>query len=253
MMARSLERFSLLTWNIYGLESKHLHERTVHICDFVQRENPTVVFLQEVVQWTWPIITANLVTNYHCYQGKPKAFYFNAVLIRKSPDMICPEKEDVVDFPGSRMGRYLINVPVHCHGKTIHFMTSHIESLDKEHNIHERKNQIKTAFGMMQQYADNSLLSIFGGDMNTYDKEIQEIGLPSSVIDVWEACGSYKAEKFTFNSEVLVKRLDRVYLGQNSDIVKAVGFHLVGRDKIAKLGCHPSDHLGVWIDFTFKI
>ena len=70
-------------------------------------------------------------------------------LILKSPDIKCPENCSVVDFKYSRMGRYLIVVPVTYHTIDVQFMTSHIESLDTEHDIAERKRQMKTVFDMI--------------------------------------------------------------------------------------------------------
>ena len=87
------------------------------------------------------MITDSLGTKYHCYYGTPKAHYFNALLILKSPDIKCPENCSVVDFKYSRMGRYLIVVPVTYHSIDVQFMTSHIESLDTEHDIKKTSNE----------------------------------------------------------------------------------------------------------------
>lgn len=239
--------FSLLTWNIYGLEPKFLEERTEHICNYIHSKEPTVVYFQEVVSKTWHMITRRLNTKYHLFYGVPKAHYFNGILILKSPNIKCFEQE-VVEFKYTRMGRYLLVVPVTYYGIDIRFMTSHIESLDRDHDVAERKRQMKTVFDLMQGSYEKSIVSIFGGDTNAKDHEIHEIGLPVNVEDAWEACGSKAKKKFTWNTHVPVVRIDRVYFTNNGPL-RPSEFYLIGGEKMDKFGCYPSDHFGVWVDF----
>ena len=257
-MATSESGLSLLTWNIYGLHPGELQERTSAVCDYVLKHSPSVVFFQEVVQQTWPTITSHLGSQYHCYCGRPRAHYFHALLIRNDSDIKCPTDENVINFPTSTQGRYIIEVstslvlPPPLHSVKIHFLTSHIESMDEGHNVAERKSQLKVAFNRMEELNKMGTISIFGGDMNTYDSEILEIGLPPSVTDIWEYCGAEKGKKQTWNTNVPVFRPDRVYLGPKDGPLIPVKFCLVGREKLSKYNCYPSDHLGIWIDFKLK-
>lgn len=249
----STPRISLLNWNIYGLNPRHLEERTKHICDYILSRSPSVVFLQEVVHSTGLTITSMLGEHYHYYFGTPRAHYFNGLLVRKSPDIvILSDKEEYIPFPTSGMGRYLIGVTTRCHGIDVHFMTTHIESLDAEHNVTERKKQLKMAFDKMVELSNRKpvpLLCVFGGDLNTEDTEIREIGRHDSIIDIWEACGSKRSEKRTWNTQVPVKRYDRIYMCPCNGLIEAVNFCLFGTERVGGVGCYPSDHFGVWIEF----
>ncbi len=175
---------SLMTWNIYGLQPAYLHERTAYICDYILEHSPSVIFLQEVVHNTWPTLTARLSDMYYCHCGTPKAHYFPALLVKKDDKIKC-KKESIVDFPSSGQGRYMICVPIVYNGKEIVLLTSHIESMDDKQNIKERKTQLKTAFNMMEELIKKGNMTIFGGDMNTFDAEISDIGLPTVIQDIW--------------------------------------------------------------------
>ena len=250
-MATPSETLTLLTWNIYGLQSAHLRERTDYIIKYIQERTPAVVFLQEVVPHTWPTLTAQLGGSggYQCYCGTPKAHYFPAVLVRK--DISCRD-QTVIDFPSSMQGRYLIQVPIMYNGKDISLLCSHIESMDKAANIAERKKQLKMAFDKMEELGKSGSVTIFGGDTNTFDTEIEDIGLPEQVKDVWVFLGSDKKKGKTWNTNVLIHRPDRVYFGPTEGPVTPVTFDLIGNERIPRLGCYPSDHLGIWIDFDMK-
>lgn len=252
MADRGIPSLTLLTWNIYGLQSSYLQERTRSICDYICTHQPSVVYLQEVVYATWPTITSALGIHYHCFCGNPKARYFIAILIRKDASIKCFEKEDVIEFPTSTMGRYLIDVHVIWHDLTIHFLTSHLESMDKERNVIERKKQMQTSFSLMQDYYEKNIISVFGGDLNTTDFEVQDVGLPDSIVDLWEVCGFDKKEKLTWNSNFPTTRYDRVYLCPKNGPVQPVKFYLIGREKLDEIDCHPSDHLGIWVEFNLR-
>ena len=254
-MAGSAIPITLLNWNIYGLHAGHLKERTEYICDYILSRSPTVVYLQEVVHSTWPMITSKLNELYTCYCGVPRCHYFNGLLVRKSPDItLLSEREEVVEFPTSGMGRYLIGLPVCVHGSNVYFLTSHIESLDQDRNIIERKKQIREALKMMtdKHKNDGFVSCVFGGDLNTKDSEISEIGLPEGVIDIWEATGSNSKEKKTWNTNVPVVRCDRVYFCPKDGPLVPTSFSLIGGERLKGLGCFPSDHFGIWIEFKLN-
>lgn len=251
-MAGNSPSVTLLNWNIYGLHGGHLQERTEYICEYILSHSPTVVYLQEVVHSTWPMITKKLGDHYNSYCGTPRCHYFNGLLIRKSPDITpLSEKEEVVVFPTSGMGRYLIGLPVCVQGKKMYFLTSHIESLDSNGCVAERKKQIGEALKMItdRHKNDGFVSCVFGGDLNTRDSEISEIGLPEGVIDIWEACGSSKKEKLTWNTNVPVSRCDRVYLCPSDGPLMPVSFKRIGGERLEGFGCFPSDHFGIWIEF----
>ena len=239
---------SLLTWNIYGLERGYLRERTEYICKYITEQAPSIVFLQEVIHSTWSTITTRLGGAYNCFCGTPRARYFPAVLVKKDEAIQCG-KESVIDFPTSGQGRYLIQVLVKYKGKEITFLSSHIESLDEKRNVEERAKQLKTAFDKMDKINKSGGIAVFGGDTNTFDREIEAIGLPPLVQDIWVLLGSDKKKCKTWNTSFLVQRFDRVFFGPTSGTTHPVTFDLVGREKLPDPSCYPSDHLGIWINF----
>ena len=243
--------FSLLTWNIYGLQPSHLCERTEYICKYILEHAPSIVFLQEVVHRTWPLLTSQLSGAYHCFNGKPKAHYFPAMLVKKQDEIQC-QKESIIDFPSSGQGRYLIQVPITFRGVEITFLSSHIESMNEQVHIKERKAQLQTAFNKMEEIRKSGGVAVFGGDTNTFDEEIKEIGLPSLVQDTWVHLGSDKKKCKTWNTNFPVHRPDRIYFGPTNGSVIPVTFDLIGKDRVPNYGCYPSDHLGIWINFEVK-
>ena len=251
-MALTMQRsLSLLTWNIYGLQPAYLNERTEYVCKYILDRSPSVVFLQEVVDRTWHTLKSRLEQCYECFSGMPKAHYFPALLIKRDESVEC-KKHHILDFPTSSQGRYLIEANIVFEGVEIAFLSSHIESMDREENITERKSQLKRAFNRMDELIKVGGVAIFGGDMNTFDAEIQDIGLPGAVSDIWQFMGADKKECKTWNTNFLVHRPDRVYFGPRDGIVYPTSFDLVGRDKLVGLDCHPSDHLGILIDFQLR-
>ena len=240
---------SLVTWNIEGLNHRYLSERTEAICDYLLAHQPSVVYLQEVVHTNWPQITRSLSEDYHCYCGVPLVHYFNAILLNKTSGIEpSTDAETALKFASSVMGRYLIRLPAKLNGLDVHFMTSHLESMDSEANVTERKSQLKQCFSIMEQLRLQSAISIFGGDLNTRDSEVQEVGKPDTIVDVWEACGSDKNCKRTWSTVAPFHRYDRVYMSA-SDILVPEKMRLVGGERLQSHHCFLSDHFGIWIDF----
>lgn len=104
--------------------------------------------------------------------------------------------------------------------------------------------------------------SLFAGDLNVRNKEVNKIGVPKEVLDVWEACGSDEKHKFTWDTrkndffeekQTITARYDRMYLSPSDGRVKPMLFELVGKEKIPIASCgqesFPSDHWGMWAEF----
>ena len=58
--------------------------------------------------------------------------------------------------------------------------------------------QLKEAFEKVQNTDENSSV-IFAGDLNILDSEIDKVGIPSGVEDLWMALGECKEYQFTWN------------------------------------------------------
>ena len=94
--------------------------------------------------------------------------------------------------------------------------------------------------------------------------QLEEIGgLPNGIIDMWEATGSRKEARYTwdtFRNDNLAQRwrtklrFDRLYLRHRTTEKKAaalkpVYFELVGLERVPSAGCFPSDHWGILTHF----
>ncbi|CAL8093747.1 unnamed protein product [Calicophoron daubneyi] len=215
--------FSVLSWNIEGLNPDKLAERTEVIVSYIRSVLPHVVCLQEVVRETLSTFKSSLSDIYQVfgapdYPGSKCRRYFVAVLIRKHSAIQVDTRSFLVyPFPSSRMGRHLLSIDLILHPsrlvekpREIHarqspdklrlrIYTSHLESLDIGKT--ERVKQLQYAWNRMSEITplnpnSTSVTSlpnaaILCGDLNLEDNEVKQVGgVPKSIVDVWEATGS---------------------------------------------------------------
>lgn len=252
-------RIRLLSWNIDGLCEKSKSLRTQAVCDIIKKENPQVVFLQEVVPETLAILSVNCPT-YHVIEAANHD-YFTAVMLKVG--MVEVKSSKVIPFTSSVMMRTLQKIECRIKGVEFLLLNSHLEST-KDHAA-ERKSQLKKAFKEMVDAHDMNTV-IFGGDLNLRDKELQEIkGLPEGVFDLWQVTGSRKEAEFTWdmtrnnNLEWAGKfkprcRFDRIYIRHRKpkSVIIPKYFELVGLKKVPSCGMFPSDHWGILTHFDVK-
>ncbi|XP_041361676.1 tyrosyl-DNA phosphodiesterase 2-like [Gigantopelta aegis] len=249
-------RFRLLSWNIDGLDDSNLKSRTKGVCDIINRDNPHMVFLQEVIPKSLKLIE-KLCPQYQAIPGG-RDDYFTAVLLKSGSVEF--ESSNIVQFFSSLMERNLLGVKCKIKGVPFLVMTSHLESC-KEHS-RERINQLKKAFSLMAKAGDDRSV-IFGGDLNLRDPELDKAGgLPEGVLDLWEITGKRPEAKFTWdlqrndNLEWNMKfrprcRFDRLYLRHSKlkPAIKPVYFELVGIERLTSCQRFPSDHWGILTHF----
>lgn len=252
----------LLSWNIDGLDENNKTERTEEVCRVILLKRPHVVFLQEVVDDTKPILTEKLGRVYSLHvHPSPPAHYYPAILVQKNVDVLESEKLDSIEFPQSTMGRHLLILNVKFQHISFSLFTSHLESM-KNYGA-ERKRQLKVCFSEMLKRTQEGKICLFGGDLNVRDKEVAEVCIPDGIADVWQACGGSESEKFTWDSTIndnlnlsfkVKLRLDRLYISpflkKDTDPVRPVKFELVGQDRLAHCQRFPSDHWGMWAEFS---
>ena len=247
----------LLTWNIDGLDPKNGYERTLAVCEKVREIKPDVLFFQEVIPFSWNTLT-NYLTEYQHICKDSMFHYFHTIAIHKDTlEMIGDER--ITDFPGTQMGRHLLSCQVKFGKVLIHLLSSHLESTSQVGP--ERKRQLQEAFTQMTAIRERGDICIFGGDLNLRDKEVNSVGIPDSVVDIWEACGSPKQHQYTWDIETNDNltweypnkpraRFDRLYLcPADEDKIKPQGFALIGTDRVASIGRFPSDHYGIYVEF----
>ena len=243
----------LLTWNIEGLNPHLAIKRALAVCDEIEKHVPDVVYLQEIIQITWDAITDRLQDKYYCYRDVTPRRYFHILMIRINSDVEVESYRnvEVMKFPNTTQSRHLLHIPVtFCHLK-LHFLTSHLESLDKDEP--KRKDQLKTVFELMSSLTESQgKTCIFGGDMNITGNEVERAGFPDNFGDVWEMCGSDMTKRYTWESIDPWRRLDRLHMCPKDSPLQPDTFDLVGDTRLINYSVYPSDHLGVWTEFVLK-
>ncbi|XP_068253181.1 tyrosyl-DNA phosphodiesterase 2 [Nyctibius grandis] len=245
--------FSLITWNIDGLDIGSLKERARGICSYLALYSPDVVFLQEVI----PPQLCLLQTRAGSYTIIPGNIdgYFTVIMLKKSRVKLL--KHEIIPFPTTAMMRNLLVVHVSISGNELCLMTSHLEST-KDHSK-ERMKQLQIVLNKMQSESESTTV-IFGGDTNLRDSEVTKLGnLPNNITDIWEFLDKPKHCRYTWdthsntnlNAEYKCKmRFDRIYFRPAAD-----GGHIIPRSMdligLEKLDCgrFPSDHWGILCNF----
>ncbi len=246
----STDTLCVLSWNIDGLDRKYTIERALAVCGVIDIRKPEVVYLQEIVPSTWQALTDRLGSTYLFYRDEVAFHYYHVLMVRKESTVTPTGDLEVLKFPNSQQGRHLLQLPVTFQGMEILLLTSHLESMN--HHAAERRNQLKTAFSIMREAQEQQKLSIFAGDLNLLDKEV--FSLPDNIVDVWEACGAQYKDKCTWESSDPRLRLDRAYFSTPADActLRPTKFRLVGSSTVRGLGAYPSDHLGMWMEFSLQ-
>ena len=243
-------------WNIDGLDDRNGHERTLAVCEKVREIQPDVLFFQEVIPHSWNTLTSYL-TEYQHFCKDSTVYYYHIISVHKDTLKMVDRK--FLDFPDSEMGRHLLYCQVQFGEITIHLLSSHLESTLEV--APERKRQLREALAQMSAMKEKGDICIFGGDLNVNDEEVQSVGIPNGIVDVWESCGSPKEHQYTWDTETNDNfawsfpdkprlRLDRLYLcPADEEKIKPQGFMLIGTERIINIGRFPSDHYGIYVEF----
>ncbi|XP_036308410.1 tyrosyl-DNA phosphodiesterase 2 [Pipistrellus kuhlii] len=242
--------FSLVTWNVDGLDLNNLRERAQAVCACIALYSPDLVFLQEVIP-PYHSMLKKKASSYEIITGHD-AGYFTAIMLKKSRVKL--KSHEIIPFPNTQMMRNLLCVHASVSGNELFLMNSHLEST-REH-AEERASQFKMVLRKMQE-APESATVIFAGDTNLRDQEVTKWGgLPGSISDVWELLGKPQHCRYTWdtrlNSNLGIRatcrhRFDRILLRAPA----AGGGRLVPRSLdllgLEKLDCgrFPSDHWGL--------
>ena len=256
--------FIFLTWNIDGLDDKNIKERTMTVINDIQSKNFDVVFLQEVVSETYQLIKMHLSEDYHLTENKSESsddqWYFTLILTKKSRLIV--QNICSIPFSNSTMGRDLTIVKAKFkNGEKLILLNTHLESMKQFSK--ERMEQLRLAFEKVTNSDENSSV-IFAGDLNVRDSEVEKVGIPEGVEDIWETLGAPKEYQFTWdltintNKKNLDKkkprfRFDRVYLKRSArNQIEPKSFYFCGTQKVKDWKCFPSDHFGIVCKFEFK-
>ncbi|XP_025935555.1 tyrosyl-DNA phosphodiesterase 2 [Apteryx rowi] len=245
--------FSIITWNIDGLDLGNQQDRARGVCSYLALYSPDVVFLQEVIP-PYLYYLQKRAGNYTIIPGNIDG-YFTAIMLKNSRVKLV--KQEIVPFPTTSMMRNLLVVHVNVSGNELCLMTSHLEST-KDHSK-ERMKQLQIVLNKMQKESESTTV-IFGGDTNLRDSEVSKLGgLPNNIMDIWEFLGKPKHCRYTWdtnsntNLDAAYKcklRFDRIYFRPAAE-----GGHIIPRSMdligLEKLDCgkFPSDHWGLLCHF----
>ncbi|XP_030911508.1 tyrosyl-DNA phosphodiesterase 2 [Geospiza fortis] len=245
--------FSLITWNIDGLDLGNVKDRARGICTYLALYSPDVVFLQEVIPPHLPLLQMK-AGNYTIIPGNIDE-YFTAVMLKKSRVKLL--KHDIVPFPTTAMKRNLLVVHVSISGIELCLMTSHLEST-KDHSK-ERIKQLQIVLNEMQKESESTTV-IFGGDTNLRDSEVTKLGnLPDNIKDAWEFLGKPQHCRYTWDTHSNTNlnaaykckmRFDRIYFRPAVEGGHFIprSMDLIGLEKL-ECGRFPSDHWGILCNF----
>ncbi|NXJ59160.1 TYDP2 phosphodiesterase, partial [Rostratula benghalensis] len=245
--------FSLITWNIDGLDLGNLKERARGVCSYLTLYSPDVVFLQEVIPPHLCLLQMK-AGSYTIIPGNIDG-YFSVIMLKKSRVKLL--KHEIIPFPTTSMMRNLLVVHVSVSGNELCLMTSHLEST-KNHSK-ERVKQLQIVLNRMQEESESTTV-IFGGDTNLRDSEITKLGhLPNNVMDIWEFLGKPQHCRYTWDTHSNTNldapykckmRFDRIYFrpaAQEGHIIPR-SMDLIGLEKL-DCGRFPSDHWGLLCTF----
>ena len=148
---------------------------------FPSREEPDVVFFQEVVRESESLLIDRLgahyefatgnITDYHNghnYQDLNSKDYYTMILTRKKTCNVV--SKDLVNFENSIMSRNLLQVNlIYKKMVSVCTMTTHLESTQEFSK--QRVEQLKKCIKHVQEQNPHSIV-FFGGDLNLRDSEV---------------------------------------------------------------------------------
>ncbi|KAG3288614.1 hypothetical protein H1C71_024707, partial [Ictidomys tridecemlineatus] len=100
--------FSLITWNIDGLDLNSLQERARGVCSYITLYSPDVIFLQEVIPPYYSYLKKR-ARSYEIITGHEEG-YFTAIMLKKSRVKL--KSQEIIPFPSTKMMRNLLCVHV---------------------------------------------------------------------------------------------------------------------------------------------
>lgn len=254
--SRSPAKFSILSWNLDGLDDCHLSERTAAVVNLLDQRNYTVIMLQELIPPTFQYIAMKLKSKYLPIVGTKNphsAGYFTATFLSINEAQYVDHQ--IVDFPGTIMERNLLITRCQIDDIKLAICNTHLESTAAYAS--QRIIQLKTCFSRCQKISPEWNV-IFGGDLNARDNEVKG-KIPTNMYDLWSKCGSNSSSKYTWdlkyntNKRMPSKprcRFDRLYFRESVPAtITPEFFGLTGLERVSGIEYFPSDHWGVVVFF----
>ncbi len=238
----------LVTWNLNGLEDRHIDERTeaamfqmllgvplekAMLNDF-KPNTPDIIVLQEVVERSYHahILPHLQAAGFTVYPQQPSERSYFEVMATRLPVLDYSHEK----FEYTDQGRELSVLKLE---NKLTIMTAHMESMKPGSSM--RIEQAKLILDKMNQDNDPC---IFAGDTNLRQSEWETL-TPNVVVDAWQSSGSPKKHKITWQREKYKARYDRVWTKD----IKITEFGVFGSNKIASLKEPSSDHRAIRLKF----
>ena len=238
----------LVTWNLNGLEDRHIDERTEAamfqmllgvplekaLVENFKPNTPDIILLQEVVERSYHahILPHLQAAGFTVYPQQPsERSYFEVMATRLPVKSYSQEK-----FEYSDQGRELSILEL---DNKLTIMTAHMESMKPGSSM--RLAQAKLILDKMNL---SDTPCIFAGDTNLRQSEWESLE-PLKVTDAWESTGSHKKHKTTWQREKYKARYDRVW----ANSLKVTEFTTFGHNKIPSIKEPSSDHRAIRLSF----
>ncbi|CAG7731747.1 unnamed protein product [Allacma fusca] len=255
------EKFSVISWNLDGLDEKNLEKRTAAVVDLIEKDNYSIIFLQELLPPTFHYIASRLESKYLPVLGteNPGCEYLTATFLRLNHVVYIDH--EIVKFPGTCMDRNVLVTKAYTGRVKLALLNTHLESTAAF--AQERVSQLKTCFNLCKSFTPDWNV-IFGGDLNLRDTEVSG-NMPASMCDLWIKCGSRPSSKYTWdltrntNKQMPSKyqprcRFDRFYYRESVPLsITPEFFGVTGIEKVTGTQSFPSDHWAIIAFFRLEM
>ncbi len=239
----------LITWNLDGLDTRHIDARSEAACQIILARAPDMVFLQEVTARSFHAHIRPWMQGVG-YRASPPTLTrhssYGCILFTRRPLQVTAHSREL--FARTQMGRSLIRVTARLENHELLMMTAHLESLRE--GAPERLHQRDVVLAALAAHRGPA---VFAGDTNLRDAEVAGLGIR----DAWELLGSPPASRFTFDTLAIPNksgrsraRYDRVFLNEHPGW-RPVEMSLLGMEAVPGCGgLFPSDHAGLEVIFS---
>jgi endonuclease/exonuclease/phosphatase family metal-dependent hydrolase len=236
----------LISWNLDGLDTRYIDQRTEAACRIILERVPDVVFLQEVTRRSFFAHIRPWMQGVGYHASPPnltsKSSYGCMMFTRPPIEVRSTTREP---FATTQMGRSLIRTTVRWGGHELLLLTAHLESL--RDGAPERIQQRDV---VLDALASHNGPAVFAGDTNLRDSEVAGL----DIRDAWELLGAPPQTRFTFDTLTIPNkrgrnraRYDRVFLNDHPGW-RPTGLFFLGMEAVPGTGgLFPSDHAGLEI------
>ncbi|MES1905134.1 MAG: Tyrosyl-DNA phosphodiesterase 2 [Paramarteilia canceri] len=257
--------FSILTWNIDGLDERSQKSRFSAVLLEIESLKPTVIHLQEVTETFLELFrSSNLALLYLVVEPEicDRTTYFVCTLYSKDIELITIQ---YICYEKSVMGRGMLICNFQLNNEiNLLSLNTHLESTSQYSG--ERIAQLAKAIKNISSVSFSNVdMAFIAGDLNLREKEVvQNKNLFLDLNDSWVESGKDASTQFTWDTKLnhnsmlnnksfkIRMRMDRIYfkIRDKSQIVQK-SFNLCGKIFLKASQLFPSDHFGIFS--VFKI